>query len=220
MATRRQFLKCLILAPLTAQIPVQEKSVRPRTEIWWEDHCLSRESAHGFQLLLSGQPMVELGSSIRGELPSAIIVPGIRHLSIARCSELLQLSRDGTWLILETGSCFLSTEESRRQAALFERAFDVEVLPPVPVSKSGGKDTYIEYVWPIRGLVRTFGAITPILCKPNEMIACLGRRPVCVKKRVGKGGLIYLGTMLGPGLFAEEREALAIGAAMMSSLTC
>lgn len=219
MATRRNFLKCLTLAPLAARIPLGGTPVRrvaPRVEIWHEDHCLSRESADGFQFLLSGTPTIASRPSDH-ESSAIIIVPGMRNLSAVRCSELLQRARDGAWLILETGSCFLPATDARRQATILENTFDFGILPPVPISKFR-TTAYIQYSSPIRRLVRTFGAITPIRCHANESIAVYERHPVCLRKRIGQGGLFYLGTMLGPGLFAEEREAQAIGAAIMRSL--
>ena len=137
-------------------------------------------------------------------------------MSLARGDDLLQRIDDGTWVILESGVGFSSMTEAKHQADLFKRVFDLELLPPMKVAEIPAAATYIEYTKPVSRLARTFEAITPIDCEPTDVIARLGRHSVCVRKRVGRGGLVFLGSMLGPGLFAEEREALAIGAALLA----
>jgi hypothetical protein len=219
MLTRRELLSSLAVAPLAAEIPVLKKLVAPGTEIWHEQHCLSQESASGFRRLLNKEQSV-VGRIRRGrEKPSVILVPGVRQLSEARCEELLRRVQVGTWLILETGVCFSSAEQSKQQASLLKSAFDLEVLSPAPVAASRKSQTaYIAFVWPLRSLTRTFEAVTPIRCERSEAIAFFDNQPVGAKRSLGKGGIIYLGTMLGPGLFAEEREAHALGRALLRSL--
>ncbi|MDQ2776577.1 MAG: hypothetical protein M3Y57_16915 [Acidobacteriota bacterium] len=149
-----------------------------------------------------------------------LIAPGVRYLSDAGCRELLRLAQAGSWLIMEAGVCFSSAEEVERQASILKSVFDLKVLPPMAVSgMETNKTPYVSYTWPVRQLLRTFEAITPLCCEPGETIAFFEDQPVCAKKQVGEGGVVYLGTMLGPGLFAEEREAHALGSAMVRSLS-
>jgi hypothetical protein len=216
MHTRREFLTGLALASLATRLPNPDRAASRGAEIWPEDHCLSQESAIGFQRLLN----LDTASNFQGSIASRslIIVPGTRGMSLARGDDLLQRIDDGTWVILESGVAFSSMAEAKHQADLLKRLFDLKLLPPVKVAESFVAAAYIEYAQPIYRLVRTFGAITPIDCEPTEIIARLGRHPVCARKRLGRGGLVFLGSMLGPGLFAEEREALAIGAALVANL--
>ena len=214
MPTRREFLMGLALAPLAARRFGWTSVAGLQAEIWPEDHCLSQESASGFQLLLNREPPMAPAASGSGET-SLIIVPGIRAMSLGCGNELLRRMQEGAWVILETGAGYSSIEEAKRQAGLLERFFGLKVLPSVPVSKSRGH-RYIAYSWPLPRLVRTFEAITPIHSNAGEVVAHLGRQAVCAKKRVARGGLLYLGSMLGPGLFAEEPEGLAVGAAMVA----
>jgi hypothetical protein len=218
MLTRREFLLGLSLAPVVAKLPLCERALRPRMELWPEDHWLSVESASGFQALLHRELSAIHTASRHCDLVSLIILPGTRGITMERCEQLLRRMQEGAWIILEIGSCFSSLEESKQQTSLVERTFNLEVFPPVRVCESSAKDNYVAYEWPIRRLVRTFEATTPLRCKPTEIIARFAGQPVCAKKKVGRGGLVYLGSMLGPGLFAEEHEALAIGAAMIASL--
>ena len=217
MPTRREFLTGLAITSLTARLPDSTRAAPRGTEIWPEDHCLSQESAVGYRRLLSYDTVSNGSSQSSIASSSLIIVPGIRRMSLECGADLLRRIDDGTWVILESGVGFSSMAEAKHQADLFQRIFDLKLLPPVKIAEGPATATYIEYTKPVCRLARTFEAITPIFCEPTEVIARLGKHSVCARKRVGRGGLVFLGSMLGPGLFAEEREALAIGAALVAS---
>lgn len=216
MPTRREFLTGLAIASLAARLPVANRAILRRVEIWPEDHYLSQESAIGFRRLLNRDTVSNVSSQSSIGSSSLIIVPGIRRMSPARGDYLLRRIDDGTWVILESGVGFSSMAEAKHQADLFKQIFDLTLIPPVKVAGSLAAAAYIQYTKPVCRFARTFEAITPINCEPTDVIARLGRHSVCARKRVGRGGLVFLGSMLGPGLFAEEREALAIGAALVA----
>ncbi|MGA8030252.1 MAG: hypothetical protein WB992_24175 [Bryobacteraceae bacterium] len=140
-----------------------------------------------------------------------IILAGVRELSVETCWELRKRAIAGSWLIYESGSCFSSPEESLLCSRILNRVFGLEVLPTIVTAGS-----CIEYSWPARRLVRSFQAATPIRCHSSEVIAEFGGVPVCARRCIGRGGIVYLGSMLGPGLFAEEREAQSVGIAMLT----
>ncbi len=217
MPTRREFLTGLALAPLAARLPAVQPQSTLSAEIWPEDHCLSEESALGFRRLLGRHSVA--GDSFRPckASGSLIIVPGVRLLSLARGAKLLERIRGGAWIILESGLGFSSRAESRHQAEVCERIFDLKLLPPMKVTNHRTRIAYVEYSRPIRCLVRTFEAITPVCCDMSEVIAQFGNHTTCARKTIGRGGLVYLGSMLGPGLYAEEREAVAIGSTLVAS---
>jgi hypothetical protein len=221
MPTRREFLTGLVLAPLAIHLPDLQPDFTFRAEIWPEDHCLSEESALGFRSLLSGHSIVRdssVGNSSRlfKSSRSIIIVPGARLLSLARGTELLERIRGGTWVILESGVGFSSEAESRHQAEVCETIFDLKLRPPIKAANHRSGIAYVEYRRPIRCLVRTFEAVTPVRCDSSEVIAQFGSHATCARKTIGNGGLVYLGSMLGPGLYAEEREAVAVGSALVA----
>ncbi|MGI8958280.1 MAG: hypothetical protein ACR2IV_00660 [Bryobacteraceae bacterium] len=210
MPTRREVLFNILSAPLAAaalvQHPLEPVSTLP--EIIPEPHCLSEESANGFRLLLSRNRLAS-----RAVSPKVIIVPASRQLSSATGRELLRYAVGGAWLILESGLSFMPREEAIRQIQLVRDVFGLEVRTPLA---NGG--TYIEYTWPLRRFVRDFSMFTPVECSRTERIAELGGVTVCARRPVGKGGIIFLGSMLGPGLLAEEREAHELGSAMLHSI--
>ncbi len=201
MPTRRELLAGFGVAPWS--IAVRGGGV----EILEEPHCLSRESARGYRLLLKNERSVPAGGDL-------IIVAGARRISIETCRALRVRVEAGAWVMFESGVCFSSVEEAAGQAAILERAFDLNVLPRI-VTKGC---SYVAYTWPHSAMTRTFERVTPIQCVLDERVADFGGAPVCARKRLGNGGVVYLGTMLGPSLFAEEREAHAIGRALLRQL--
>jgi len=158
----------------------------------------------GFRLLLSPN------SSLASDL---IIVPGVRELSRHAALQLLQRACSGAWLILEPGFAFVSEGAADPQLRVLREVFGFAVHPPV--AHAAG---YIEYSWPGRALVRDFSAITPIDCPQAEAIATCNGGRVGARRAIGNGGAILLGSMLGPGLFAQEREAHQLGSAILRAI--
>jgi hypothetical protein len=104
-------------------------------------------------------------------------------------------------------------QEAIRQMRVLFDVFGLEVLAPLAT-----RGPYIEYTWPLRRLVRDFSMVTRLKCSRAETIAESGGVAVCAKRPVRKGGIIFLGSMLGPGLLAEEREAHELGSAMLRAI--
>jgi hypothetical protein len=77
----------------------------------------------------------------------------------------------------------------------------------IPVSTD---HLYIRYRWPRPTLTRAFSSVTPVRCQPHEAIAHYRDIPVALRRRIGSGGMIVLGSMLGPNLNAGEPQAQAI----------
>jgi hypothetical protein len=217
MPTRREFLTGLALAPLAVNLPGVQRDSTLQAEIWLEDHCLSEESALGFQRLLGRDSVVADSSRLSRHSSSLIIVPGVKRLSLASGAQLLERICGGAWVLLESGVGFSSKTESGHQAGVCERVFDLKLLPPIKVANHPEKIAYVEYTRPVRRLVRSFESVTPVCCDMGEVIAQFGSHTVCARRTIGNGGLVYLGSMLGPGLFAEEREAFAVGSVLVAS---
>jgi hypothetical protein len=216
MPTRREALFNILSTPLAAALvehPFEPAPAQP--EIISELHCLSEESGNGFRLLLSRSSLASTASS-----PNIMIVPAARKLSYETGQELLRHVIGGIWLILESGLPFVPRGEAIEQLRVLRDVFGFHVQHPVPVSASqvGSGAVYISYSWPLRRLIRDFGMFTPVECSRAERIAEFGGVTVCAKRPVGKGGIIFLGSMLGPGLLAEEREAHELGSAMLRSV--
>jgi hypothetical protein len=138
-------------------------------------------------------------------------------MSLSTAADLAELINEGASVILESGLGFSSRTESKLQIDLLKKVFGLRLLPPVKVGKNPAAATYLEYTRPVHRLVRTFEAITPVGCDQSEALARLGKYSVCIRKKIGDGTLVFLGSMLGPGIGAEEREAIEVASALVTS---
>ncbi|MBV9303730.1 MAG: hypothetical protein JOY62_05370 [Acidobacteriaceae bacterium] len=203
MQTRRDLLFGLGSAAIG---PALSRTPRPEfgIEILAEKHCLSEESAKGFRLL-------DRRSSAR-----VIVLPGLRELSYENALAVRSHALYGGWLILESGLAFAAKETVAWQIRLIRDVFGLRIREPVTIRDNNS--SYVRYTWPVRHFVRHFSAITPIECSSAERIAEFAGVNVCARRRVGNGGIIFLGSMLGPGLVAEEREAHQVGNVILQCL--
>jgi len=195
MLSRRELLTALAAAPLLGP---STASSAPELDFLEEPHPLASESARGYRSLSTNRA-------------GWIIAPAVRDITPDTCSKLFRRVHWGAWLVLESGLCFSSEAHAKQQLQLLRKYFGLEILPPIRAH------SYVSYSWPVKKLVRTFHAVTPIVCSQPEAIATVQGLPVCLKKQLGNGCIIYLGSMLGPGLMAEERESLQVGNALILS---
>lgn len=215
MPTRREFVAGLATVPLAAHLPASESTGSTRVEIWHEDHGLSEESAVGFQRTLDCECIARGARSYQDLGSSLIVLPGAKRLSLEDAVALREQIRNGAWVVLESGLSFSTGAEARQQAEVCAKIFHLRLLPQTRTANHAAGLSYIEYAQPARHLVRTFESITPVCCDARDVLACFAGSIVCVRKTIGRGGLIYLGSMLGPGLYAEEREAKAVASGLI-----
>lgn len=188
----------------SALLPLSAGGSTGSAEIIPEPHPLSEESAKGFRQLLTAH----------GRLISHfIILPAVRQLSLENAKKLQQRATSGSWLILESGVAYSFPEEAARQAQILAQVFNFHVREPIAIST--GEPSYLTYNCPQPIMVRTFGAITPVSCSPSERLAEFAGIPIAAKRSVGRGGIIYLGSILGAGLLAQEREARQVASALL-----
>jgi hypothetical protein len=145
-------------------------------------------------------------SPLKLERGGVIIVPAMREMSVGSASGLAEGVRSGANLWIESGLCFSSEGEVGQQLAILRNAFGLEVLRPV---RTAG-NPYVRYVLPCQKLVRTFEAVNPVASDDVEVLARFQQHVVCVRKKLGSGSIIYLGSMIGSGLLADEREAHSV----------
>lgn len=126
-------------------------------------------------------------SLIKAPRGSFIVVCGAAALA----PELLRRARQGEWIIWE-----------RR---------------PGLSGSPANAGLYVCYSWPRREMTRSFLHPVPVMCPEAEVIARYEGMPVAMRRRLGLGGVIVLGSMLGPNLHAEEPEAYRIAARLLKA---
>jgi hypothetical protein len=190
--------------------------------------CVLRESFQGYRAAVSDgrAGIVEVGADSRRHCRVAI-VPGFGLLDSSIAQRLVDLLRVGAHLVMESGGAFLSRAGFAAHQRILDRYFDLTVEPPMDLWAAANRNElgvsrskryrdqgdshnivpYVRYTWPGELNVRDFSRIIPVLANPGEIIGRVGRIPVALKKRVGDGALIFLGSPLGPALLAGDPQA-------------
>jgi hypothetical protein len=179
-----------------------------------EDHALSQDSQTGYVRLLEAEN-INCFPDISSARADIIIATAAQTLSHEYASLLARLVHEGCHLIYESGLAYAGSQQRSEQSELLNTMLGIRALPsPVPA----GSELYVTYHWPRETLVRSYGSVTPVLCSQQEVIMHHAGIPVGLFRRVGQGSLIFLGSPLGLGLYAEEREARAIGVSLLKAL--
>ncbi len=66
---------------------------------------------------------------------------------------------------------------------------------------------YVEYLWPVRVKIREFAPVKLTPAPGDEIIATFSGQPVGLRRRVGDGTLITLGSPLGPVFLTGDADA-------------
>ena len=164
------------------------------------EHCALRESFAGFAAALASA----------GPAASAVvIVPAALAIPPATARRLVRHVESGGTLILESGAGFAppAGPAFRAHRDVLRDYLDLDVEPPRPVARRWMRVPYVEYRWPSRALVRDFSCIVPVHAREGEVIARVDDATVGIARRIGRATLIFLGSPLGPALWAGDAEA-------------
>lgn len=198
MQTRRQILQQALSFPFVAS--PRSKNEDAGCQLICGSDCLSGESAQGFRLILAGL-----------QTPKLIIVCGANAMTRDRALRLREQALGGTWTVWESSPLGHMPEQKRIAIEIFGIPVRDSLMLPA-------SHMYVRYSWPHPALTRSFLSSVPLACPANEAIALCGDTPVASKRRIGRGGIVFLGSMLGPNIRAEEREARQIATEMFRLL--
>lgn len=164
------------------------------------EQCTLRESLAGYQAALDG------AKSVAG---SVLIVPAALAIVGAAARRIVRHVEDGGTLILESGATFAAPEspEYRAHRDALRELLGVRVGPPRPLVREGPRVPFVEFRWPSPTLIRDFSAIVPVDAHDGERIARVEETTVALARRRGRGMLIFLGSPIGPALWAGDAEA-------------
>jgi hypothetical protein len=195
---RREFLSCaagaLTVALPNRRWPSHGGGASAVVLLDLAEHCSLRESIVGYALasagLVSHRPLLIV--------PAAVAIPGAAMYRITNCL------RAGATVLLESGAGFAGESRFRAHRDAVQNGWQVRIERPRPKSRD---IPYIDYVWPYATKIRDFSRVVPLAVQPGEIIARADGHPVALTRRVERGTLIYLGSPLGPALWAGDAEA-------------
>jgi hypothetical protein len=178
-----------------------------------QEHGCLGESVLGYQSALTGAGVRVTHADARWVSPSRcalLIVPTAQEIPPGAVRAILSCLQEGASVILESGAGFASPRGFRAHRLVLRESLQVRVEAPVPLwlahTRSGGIP-YVDYTWPCSAKVRDFSRVVPLGRQTGEVIAWVDDLPVALKRQAGRGTLIFLGSPLGPALWAGDAEA-------------
>jgi hypothetical protein len=160
--------------------------------------CVLPESPAGFKLALQ-----QLGLA-QGEAASHLILPGAGALDEATVAAVHQQLGRGGIVLLECGFGFAEAGEFAGCCTPLRRGLGIEVGD---LAGQGGYFPYVEYSWPVRAKIREFRPVWLLPAPGDEIIGTFGGRAVALRRRVGGGMLVAMGSPIGPVFLSDDPDA-------------
>jgi hypothetical protein len=203
--SRRAFLACAAGVMSTRPrrgAPIVVESSRTWVVLPLRGRCSLPESTLGYRSALAGAPERPDHAPLL-IIPAVLDVPG----DIARLIRLRLTS--GATVIVESGAGFAGQVGYREHHRSLREGLNIDTHAPVDLWAAGRSRhaPYVDYSWPEAVRVRDFSRVVPLKGRESEVIARADGLPVALRRAVGAGTLIFLGSPLGPALWAGDREA-------------
>ena len=131
-----------------------------------------------------------------------LIVPAA--LTIPRQTIEGHLWRGGL-VILESGAVFANEREFASHREELRSTLQLHVDQPRALWPR--PTPYVHFHWPMRIMVRDFSAVVPVDWREGQVIAAADGLPVALLRRARLGQLVFLGSLLGPALWAGDEDA-------------
>ncbi len=199
--TRRDLLLSTFAVPLLAD-SVGHLNKQSHVEFIVGSHCLAEESSQGFKMLITEHDRSAL-----------IILPAVRYMTWETAQVLRRKAENGSWLLWESGLAYSPEPEIEAQRRILNELFGISVtalIPAHPVNE------YVMYSKPSPVLIRPFGKPAEVNCAPEENLAAFAGHVVACRKRIGAGGITFLGSLLGTSLLSGDAEAKMIASHLLS----
>lgn len=219
--SRRGFLQdaaCFPLARLALEPWRRSKPAARSHCLVLDSSCVLKESLEGYRAgLRTAGVACELASLGNCHHAPFIVAPASSLINFDEARWLRSRAEAGALILVESGGIFLSPADFRRQKSLVQSQFGLTMLPPIKLWETSGSFScfpYVDFTWPVAARVRDFSQIIPLagpLAPPDvegaAAIAGIDDTVVALKRRLGAGTLVFLGSPLGPQLLAGDREA-------------
>ncbi len=174
--------------------------------------CLS-DSVSGYESVLTSAGVRWMRAEARSVSPArgaVLIVPAALEIPPAAVQAIVSYLQAGATVILESGAGFAAGREFRVHRVELRDYLRVRVEAPVQLwsaHTSSQGIPYVDYSWPHSAKVRDFSRVVPLGPQAGDVIAWVDGLPVALKRHGGRGTLVFLGSPLGPALWAGDAEA-------------
>ena len=198
--SRRQFLGCAAGAlaiglPLDLTRPVDARHRCLLLDL--REQCGLRESVAGYASVLAGLS----GAPHRATL----IIPAALAIPPAAVRTIVTWLHGSATVILESGAGFAAESTFHAHQGTLGDSLQIRVEPPLALWPRSMP--YVDYTWPYPAKLRDFSRVVPLGPQAGEVIASVDGLPVALKRRIGRGTLIFLGSAVGPALWSGDADA-------------
>lgn len=141
---------------------------------------------------------------------SLIIAPVASLTDFDQVRWLRERIEQGATALVESGAAYLTPAEFQVQKSLMGSEFGITVMNPVKLWKRDGPFDgvpYVDFTWPSPARIRDFSHAVSLAADDAETIATQRGKVVGIKRRLGNGALIFLGSPVGPHLLTGDPEA-------------
>jgi len=173
-----------------------------------------RESVSGYESALTSARAQWMRADARWMVPSRcalLIVPAALEFPPPAVRAIVSCLQAGASVILESGAGFAVDRAFRAHRVALRDYLQLQIEAPVDLwpDNSSQRIPYVDYTWPRPAKVRDFSRVVPLQRQQGEgeVIAWVDGLPVALKRPGGRGNLIFLGSPLGPALWAGDAEA-------------
>ena len=177
------------------------------------ERCCSSESVSGYEsgLTSAGAPWLRADARwVSARRCTVLIIPAALEIPPPAVRAIMSCLQAGASVILESGAGFAADRAFRAHRVVLRDYLQVHIEEPVelwPPDNGPPHVPYVDYTWPRPARVRDFSRAVPIQGLEGEIIARVDGVPVALKRPSGRGRLIFLGSPLGPALWAGDAEA-------------
>ena len=173
-----------------------------------------RESVSGYESALTSAGAQWTRADARWMVPSrcaVLIVPAALEIPPPAVRAIVSCLQAGASVILESGAGFAVDRAFRAHRVALRDYLQLQIEAPVDLwpDNSSQRIPYVDYTWPRPAKVRDFSRVVPLQRQEGEgeVIAWVDGLPVALKRSSGRGNLIFLGSPLGPALWAGDAQA-------------
>jgi len=153
------------------------------------------------------------------------VLPGAGAISDDLGPQLARLVDRGAWMVFESSAGFVGETAFRTQREMLASHFGLTIERQLDLWESGESIVpYVDYVWPAAVKIRDFSRVVPVSgarpaeapvpplggrvsCETSEVIGAIAGHSVAVRRRLGRGVLVFLGSPIGPALAVGDRDA-------------
>ena len=175
--------------------------------------CGLPESVAGFEgafgTLGIGARTIRAGSDDEAWPGGLFVVPAVTAPGSAASNLLMRRAVRGDLCLVELGFGFGDQDQCSSGRSWLQQTLGLRAANPAGSPRVGDRPVpYVDYAWPAAAKIRDFSRVIPLEGPGWTPMAWSGNSVVGLRRRLGAGSVIVLGSTIGPHLRSGDREAI------------